>query len=317
MNPKLFLAGVLEKWAVRLREKKEGAAVKRTGILKREIKVPPVFMAVVFVGTFFWILLLEMGLEKESLGRVALIVLLMAFFAIFAIRHFFHELIKDEEKITFLGLITTLTLLLAAFLKYRNFSDYIIPVPLATILIHVFLGPGLAFLSSIMLSLAFSFIHQFDFIIFLLSFFLSLVALFSTFRVFNRNDIVRAGVFITLSEIFFVLALSIFAGYRFMQTAGVLGVSLLTGFGSSVLAIGILPLVENFFDICSNIKLLEIADFNQPLLKKLITEAPGTYHHSLLVASMAESAASSIGVNPILVRVGAYYHDIGKLYKPD
>lgn len=77
-----------------------------------------------------------------------------------------------------------------------------------------------------------------------------------------------------------------------------------------------LPLFENLFKITTDVKLLELADLNQPLLRRLLIEAPGTYHHSILVGTLAETAAQSVGENPLLARVAAYYHDIGKLRSP-
>ncbi|GAH08487.1 unnamed protein product, partial [marine sediment metagenome] len=75
--------------------------------------------------------------------------------------------------------------------------------------------------------------------------------------------------------------------------------------------------LETFFSRITNIKLIELADFHQPVLKRLMSEAPGTYHHCLMVASLAERAAETIDANSLLTRVGAYYHDIGKLIKPE
>jgi putative nucleotidyltransferase with HDIG domain len=91
---------------------------------------------------------------------------------------------------------------------------------------------------------------------------------------------------------------------------------LLNGLLSGVLAIGILPYLETLFGITSSIRLLELANPNHPLLKRLLLEAPGTYHHSVLVGNLAEAAAEAVGGHPLLVRVGAYYHDIGKLKRP-
>jgi putative nucleotidyltransferase with HDIG domain len=91
----------------------------------------------------------------------------------------------------------------------------------------------------------------------------------------------------------------------------------ISGVSSIVLVLATLPSLESFFSRITNIKLLELADFNLPLLKKLMIEAPGTYHHSLIMASIAEQAAESIGANSLLARVGAYYHDIGKLSNPE
>jgi putative nucleotidyltransferase with HDIG domain len=80
---------------------------------------------------------------------------------------------------------------------------------------------------------------------------------------------------------------------------------------------GVLPVLEFLFNVVTNISLLELADFNHPLLKRLVLEAPGTYHHSLLVGNLAEVACESINANSLLARVGAYYHDIGKVEKPE
>ncbi|MBU0709973.1 MAG: HDIG domain-containing protein [Candidatus Omnitrophica bacterium] len=89
------------------------------------------------------------------------------------------------------------------------------------------------------------------------------------------------------------------------------------GLASSIIAIGVLPLFEYLFNTITNISLLELADFNHPLLQRMILEAPGTYHHSLIVGNLSEAACGAIGANALLARIGAYYHDIGKLEKPE
>jgi hypothetical protein len=102
---------------------------------------------------------------------------------------------------------------------------------------------------------------------------------------------------------------------------GDLGVALGWGFGSAAtavfLAMGFLPLLEWASGRTTDLTLLELADLNRPLLKQLLVEAPGTYHHSIIVGNLAESAAEGIGANSLLARVGAYYHDIGKLRRPE
>ena len=85
------------------------------------------------------------------------------------------------------------------------------------------------------------------------------------------------------------------------------------GLGSSLVAMALIPLFETIFNYTTDIKLLELASLNHPLMKELIAKAPGTYHHSLMVGSMSEAAAEEIGANPLLAKVMAYYHDIGKM----
>jgi putative nucleotidyltransferase with HDIG domain len=88
------------------------------------------------------------------------------------------------------------------------------------------------------------------------------------------------------------------------------------GLAAAVMVTGIVPLVESIFRYTTNIKLLELANMNNPVLRDLMVQAPGTYHHSIIVGNLAEAAAENIGVNPLMARVAAYYHDIGKIRKP-
>ncbi len=90
-----------------------------------------------------------------------------------------------------------------------------------------------------------------------------------------------------------------------------------SGLGTALVIGGALPVLENLFGVTTNITWLELADLNHPLLRRMTIEAPGTYHHSLVVAQLAEAAAEAIGANPAIARVSAYFHDIGKLVKPE
>ena len=92
---------------------------------------------------------------------------------------------------------------------------------------------------------------------------------------------------------------------------------LINGFLCAFIVASALPLFEYLFKVVTDVSLLELADFNHPLLKRLVLEAPGTYHHSLMVGNLSEMASEAVGANPLLARVGAYYHDIGKLSKPE
>ncbi len=91
----------------------------------------------------------------------------------------------------------------------------------------------------------------------------------------------------------------------------------LNGIASGILVLGILPIFEYLFKTVTNISLLELADFNHPLLNRLMLEAAGTYHHSLIVGNLSEAASQAVKANSLLARIGAYYHDIGKLSKPE
>ncbi|MCM3215334.1 HD family phosphohydrolase [Niallia taxi] len=134
----------------------------------------------------------------------------------------------------------------------------------------------------------------------------------------QRSSILQAGLLVSLINIITIL------GMLYMQNGQLeateygfyLLSAILSGIVSAVLTIGILPFFETGFNILSTMKLIELSNPNHPLLRKILTEAPGTYHHSVMVANLAEAACEAIGANGLLARVGCYYHDIGKTKRP-
>jgi hypothetical protein len=129
-------------------------------------------------------------------------------------------------------------------------------------------------------------------------------------------SLTRTGFIISLVNFIMILALGLVS-----QTPGDIVLKqgfagVVNGIGAAILTIGCLPYLENTFKITTAAKLLELAKPNQPLLQRMLVEAPGTYHHSIVVGNLAEAAADVIGADPVVVRVGAYYHDIGKIKRP-
>ena len=129
----------------------------------------------------------------------------------------------------------------------------------------------------------------------------------------KRITIIRAGFIVGLVQ---AIALFFIDHFRIGYPQHYL-MFLLNGIVSGVIVIGILPVFEYLFKTVTNISLLELADFSQPLLQRMLMEAPGTYHHSLVVGNLSEAACFTVGANALLARIGAYYHDIGKLQKPE
>jgi len=144
-----------------------------------------------------------------------------------------------------------------------------------------------------------------------------LVAAFTMKRVERIGALFRAGMFAALTHI---VVIFIFRFPQDITQTRVLLVPTLTGVVnggvSASLALGSLFLVGPLFDITTTMRLVELSRPDHPLLQRLLREAPATYHHSLMVANLAEQAAERIGANPLLARVGAYYHDIGKIARP-
>lgn len=135
-------------------------------------------------------------------------------------------------------------------------------------------------------------------------------------RARRRTQVIRFGVIVALAEMAGVIVLCKGQACEATVMARQLWACIIGGVGSALLAVMILPVFEALFGVTSKITLMDLSDLGHPLLQRLAFEAPGTYHHSLMVASLAQAAADSVAANPILARVGAYYHDIGKLTKP-
>lgn len=134
----------------------------------------------------------------------------------------------------------------------------------------------------------------------------------------RRSKILQAGLFVSVINLIVILSIlflrnSQYSGleYGFYITA-----AFVSGIISAVLTIGLLPFFEAGFGILSTLRLIELSNPNHPLLRKILTEAPGTYHHSVMVANLSEAACEAIGANGLLARVGCYYHDIGKTKRP-
>lgn len=201
-------------------------------------------------------------------------------------------------------------------------QNYYMPFPAFTIIIAVFTNPIVAFLSTILISALLSLTLFIDPQVSTVFVFASIMAAYSVSKInySKRFDIIKCGLevgivtFLTIMLVaMFEEQFEIFTNLSFISSATA---GFLNGLFSSIIALGVLPIIENVFKIVTPYGLIELADHNQELLSKLQYKAPGTYHHSLMVANLCEAAAEAIGANPILARVGAFYHDIGKLKRP-
>lgn len=134
----------------------------------------------------------------------------------------------------------------------------------------------------------------------------------------KRSSVLRVGFMVALVNVLVVLSFGM-VGERLFTEEQLNNVmlALLGGATSALFVSGALPLIESFFPVVSDIKLLEIADANHPLLRRMLMEAPGSYHHSMMVGALAEEACKAIGANSLLARAGAMFHDIGKIRKPE
>lgn len=199
---------------------------------------------------------------------------------------------------------------------------YMIPVAGGAMMLRMFLGAELSLMFSVVVSLFAGMVVQNDISFVLYNIVTGSVAIITIANVDRRSQIISAGVVTGLAGAVAVLGLHLIAAATVTVPFSVLEVfwsmilAFIGGLGCAIFAMIAAPIVESVSGFTSDIKLLELANLNHPLLRELIVRAPGTYHHSHVVGLLGEAAASAIGANALLVRVGAYYHDIGKLKKP-
>ncbi len=153
---------------------------------------------------------------------------------------------------------------------------------------------------------------------FLIAFFSGTIAVFAIARIKNRNDLFKAGFFVAAGNLASLLVVGLILGRDVIFILQSSVVFVINGLLCSILTIGMLPLFETTLGITTVFKLMELSDVNTPILKKMLVEASGTYNHSILVATLSENAAEAVtGGNPLLARVASYYHDAGKVERPE
>ena len=153
--------------------------------------------------------------------------------------------------------------------------------------------------------------------VFVLGMVSSTAAIFAARDMTRRTSLFRAGLVIGLLQMVFSVSVGLINQLAWQALAGQAVAGLLGGLLVTALALLLMPFFEYFGGMTSDIRLLELSDLGHPLLEKLAIDAPGTYHHSLMVSALAQAAANEVGGNDLLVRVCAYFHDIGKMTKPE
>ncbi len=200
-----------------------------------------------------------------------------------------------------------------------NSIAYLMPLAVGAMLITVLTDSSLAVVTSFYLSLFFGAALEFNYWYAFLGLTSSLVGAYSVARVTSRGTFMRAGFLVAMTNVVAIAAMHLLQnddGATLHSFVMHVGLGALNGILSAILTIGILPFFEGAFGLLTAIRLLELSNPNNPLLKKVLMEAPGTYHHSLIVGNLAEAAAEIVGADPLICRVGAYYHDVGKTKRP-
>jgi cyclic-di-AMP phosphodiesterase PgpH len=269
------------------------------------------------------------GIGARSQAYVGLALLVLIFFYLFYrdIRRYRPALLADTRKILLLALLLFLTISVCMVAKqfYFLIADkqqmdfmtigFALPVAsgamLVCLLLDFHLALGFSFVVSVLLGISF----RGDPFIPIYYFMGSVVAALSVIQCKKRTAVLKAGALTMLVNLLVIGGIDLYHGELLMRGWYDIIAGFLSAVGVTMIVSVTLPFFETVFDIATDIKLLELLDPNQPLLKALVYKSPGTYHHSILIGNLSEAAAETIGDNPILARVGAYYHDIGKIHK--
>ncbi len=261
----------------------------------------------------------------EILGNSLLLLLGLAATAVF-IKIVNPQLIRQADKLLLLALLSLMTLGIARLCAYFSVQyelipsallTYLVPYGLAVLLAGILLGSASALAVGFWTSYASAVFYGNSFSQFALGMLITITAASSVRNIHKRSSLFRAGIWICAAKVLFVLTAAILDRPAVNMLIGEAAAAVATGILSTVLALLLIPVFEKLFKITTDITLLELSDMGHPLLQKMAIQAPGTYHHSLMVATLAQNAAEAIGANSLLIRVCAYYHDIGKMAKPE
>ena len=254
---------------------------------------------------------------REYLGAFFVVsILLFLLFSFFYIYR--NEYFKDSKFLLLIGLLMYLIVFSSWIIVSYQLPVYIIPIAMFSILLTVLLDTTVSLISSTISILLVSLLIGNDLDFAIVQFFISFIAILSVRKLRKRRQIIATMLTLVLCSLFVFFSVMLFKGIDFLDyNYSTVGYLALSSFLCPILAFGLVPLFESFFGITTDLSLIELLDYDQPLLKKLMEDAPGTHTHSVKVGTLAESCANAIGARALLCRVGSYYHDIGKIKKPE
>lgn len=266
--------------------------LKAVGLMMPEINIPFILHILILNAVFF----------------LVLIYLMMVF----------DKGVRLDEKMLFLiGVVVLSGMVFSKFLSFIS-SGYLSILPMVSVvqILVIFVNPLIAVVISVILGLYNGIILNNELKFAIIGIVSCLVGIAGVRDLHHRQDIVRAGLLVSVVQIFCILSFSVISTDTPFAILTNISMGIINGIGSSILTVGGLYFLERPWGIVSPIRLLELTSASEPLVKRLMIEAPGTYNHSVYIGNLAENAATLIGANSLLTRVGSYYHDIGKIKRP-
>ena len=265
-----------------------------------------------------------LGLRKPGINYINLLGVLLTLSVLVLLLGFYTKFYATQvwENINQLILVETLITLVVLLAKIISifqpaYMVYLVPTAIVSILITVLVDTRIALVITAFTSFLIALVFGSLYIAAAAAFVGGIVGIISVSDVNQRSDLIRAGFNVSLILVVFITGLTLMNfSNNWIELIWSIVMGVLNGIFVAILANGLLPYLESIFNLTSSVKLLELSNTSHPLLKRLLVEAPGTYHHSIIVGNLAENAADKIGADSLLTRVGAYFHDIGKLKRP-
>ncbi len=260
----------------------------------------------------------EEGLFLQNVGKflhIFSMVLLLSIY-IFLFRKRIYE---DNFKLAIFAILLLWICFISYLINYLNLdgsAEFLIFIPAASMLITIIFDSRVGFYSTVIFSFVTGGIRGNDYAFVVMNIFAGALSVYTVRDIKNRSQIFRSFLYILIGYVVTILAFGLeeFASWQKMLTD--IGLAATNALISPVLTYGLLIFFEKIFRITTDLTLLELSHLDSPLLRELAQKAPGSFNHSLNMGTLAESAALAIGANPLLARVGAYYHDIGKTINP-
>jgi cyclic-di-AMP phosphodiesterase PgpH len=253
---------------------------------------------------------------SQLLG-IALIVCLLLFVMFVFIKIFEYKIYSQEKLFALISIFVILTALSARAIAASPLPSLFLPLAAAPMLLTLLIGGHVAAISLVVISVIAALVAGIQFNVFLVALIGGITAICTVCNARSRANIIRSGFYVGIMNFIVISTIGVMSNFEISIFLKQASWGLASGIVSAAITMIFLPFFESAFKITTDIKLLELADLNHPLLKDMVTKATGTYHHSIIVANLAESAAEAIGANALLCRIGSYYHDIGKIEKSE
>ncbi|WP_459480398.1 HD family phosphohydrolase [Clostridium saccharoperbutylacetonicum] len=226
----------------------------------------------------------------------------------------YQNIFENTKKMLLISVINLISLIFAR--SIGSISPFLIPFACAPMMLTLLLNYKISFVISALNIIIISAVNGFDVQIIILGVVSSILGATLLKKMQQRNDLLFSTLYIAIISAIFTLSTGVIVSSNFGDVLIKAGITFCGGLLSGIFALGILPFLEGAFNEVTTLKLLELSNPNNPLMKRMLMEAPGTYHHSMLVANLAEMAADEVGINSVVVRIASYYHDVGKIERP-